>query len=534
MWAQRPPARDALLTAAGAAAVAALLAWLGPPGGDLAAHEYQRSLFLAHGFTLWDNYWYAGRYVFVGYSVLYYPLAALVGIKVLAVLEVAAAAGTFTFLLERRWGDAARPASLAFALVWAAVPITGEFPFALGVALALGALLALRSKRRWIGAGLILLALAASPVAFLLLAVALAGIAIARRAPLRTWAVPGAAVAVAGASELVLLRLFPASGTLGFPASEAAEAAAFCIGGIALTWRAERASILRAFLAVYLVAVVATYAIPSGLGHDVARIRLLALPLALLIAALRGWRPWPVALAAVALAGAWNVVPLATQWNRSAGDRTQHASTWAFTLRYLNLHLRPGYRVEAVDTTEHWPALYLADTDAGIPLVRGWFRQDDFPTNAPLYHPLSPRSYLQWLRSLGVRYVVLADAPPDNSSRGEAELVRSGRTTLRPVAVDRYVTVFAVPRPRSIVSPRGKVLMLAGSRLVVSVPRPGTYRIAVHWSPYWRASTGCLARGSDGMLRLTTSSPGPVQVDFDVTVGGLWRAFTGATPRCAL
>jgi hypothetical protein len=44
------------------AAVAAALAWLGPPGTDLAAHENQRTLFLHHGFQLWNNFWYAGRY----------------------------------------------------------------------------------------------------------------------------------------------------------------------------------------------------------------------------------------------------------------------------------------------------------------------------------------------------------------------------------------------------------------------------------------------------------------------------------------
>ena len=75
-----PVTREAVLCTGLAAIAASLLVWLAPPGGDLAAHEYQRSLFLGHGFTLWDNFWYAGRYAFVGYSVLYYPLAALLGI----------------------------------------------------------------------------------------------------------------------------------------------------------------------------------------------------------------------------------------------------------------------------------------------------------------------------------------------------------------------------------------------------------------------------------------------------------------------
>jgi hypothetical protein len=101
-WQPRLPlAREAVLCAGLATAAASLLVWLAPPGGDLAAHEYQRSLFLVHGFTLWNNFWYAGRYAFVGYSVLYYPLAALLGIRLLAVLTVAVAAGAFALLLER-------------------------------------------------------------------------------------------------------------------------------------------------------------------------------------------------------------------------------------------------------------------------------------------------------------------------------------------------------------------------------------------------------------------------------------------------
>ena len=155
-----------------------------------------------------------------------------------------------------------------------------------------------------------MLTLAASPVAFVLLVIVLAGVAAGRHPGLRlrAAAVPAVAVAAATAAELLTLHLFPV-GTLAFPAAEAVQAAAFCIGLLALTWRLERARGLRGVLAVYLVAVVAIYVIPTGLGHDIARLRLLALPLALLVAALRRWRPLPLVLAAVGLAAAWNVVP---------------------------------------------------------------------------------------------------------------------------------------------------------------------------------------------------------------------------------
>src|SRR5439155_14009963 len=143
-----PLAREAVLSAAAAASLAALLVWLGPPGTDLAAHAYQRWLFLQHGFTLWNNFWYAGRYSFVTYSLLYYPLAALVGIRALAVASVALGAGAFAVVTGRQWGTTARWSSRVFAVVWGGAVLTAAFPFTLGTALALLALRALQTERR--------------------------------------------------------------------------------------------------------------------------------------------------------------------------------------------------------------------------------------------------------------------------------------------------------------------------------------------------------------------------------------------------
>ena len=68
--------------------------------------------------------------------------------------------------------------------------------------------------------------------------------------------------------------------------------------------------------------------IPTGLGHDIGRLRQLALPLALLVAALRRWRPLQLALAAVVLAGAWNILPLAGGWAQAAADRSADPTVW--------------------------------------------------------------------------------------------------------------------------------------------------------------------------------------------------------------
>jgi hypothetical protein len=413
------------------------------------------------------------------------------------------------------------------------VILAAELPLALGVLLALLCLLALQGGRRWPAAALIILTLAASPVAFVLLVVVLAGIAVGRLRvlQLRAAAVPAAAVAVAAAAELVTLHLFPV-GTLGFPAAEAVQAVAFCVFLLALTWRLERAQSLRGVLAVYLVAVVAIYVIPTGLGHDIARVRLVALPITLLVAALRRWRPLPPVLVAIGLAAVWNVFPLASAWASSTADRSANAKVWPAPVSYLQTHLRPGYRVEAVDTVDHWPALYLAQ--AKIPLVRGWFRQDDHPVASLLYHRFTPERYVTWLRRLGVAYVVLTDAPPDHSSRHEARLVRSGETGLQRVFTTPSVSIYAVPRPQPIVTGPGRpaVLALRESRLVIRVAQGGTYRVAVRWSPYWHASTGCLTRADGGILQLRTGGPATVRIGFDVDATSLFDALDGTTPTC--
>jgi hypothetical protein len=525
---RHPLAREALLSAAAAAAIAALLAWLGPPGSDLAAHAYQRTLFLEHGFTLWNNFWYAGRYSFVTYSVLYYPLAAVLGIKLLAVATIALAASAFAVVVWREWGPATRWSSRTFAVVWAGIVLSAAFPFALGMAFALLALGVLQANARWRFAALAALTLAASPVAFLLLVVVLVGIALERRS--LNW-LPVAAIVVAGLVEVVLWRLFPGGGAYPYSFAELAAGLAFCGLGVVFSWRVPT---LRYVFAVYLLALVTAYVVPSAIGENIARLRYLAIPLAVLVLSLRRWKPLVPCLVVLALALSWNLSPLAASYAKGSADVTAQQSTWTPTIAFLRAHLGTGYRVEAVDTTGHWPAVWLAD--AGIPLARGWFRQDDFPQNKLLYDELGAHAYLTWLRGLGVRYVVLTQAPPDYGARAEATLVRSGRADLRPVFSTARVTVYEVPHAQPIVTGPGspELVALTQARIGVQVREGGRYRIAVRYSPYWRASMGCLSRGNDGMLRLQTRAARVVTIVFSVNASRALDQLTGERPSCSL
>jgi hypothetical protein len=528
-----PLAREALLSAGAAATLAALLAWLGPPGSDLAAHAYQRSLYVQEGFELWNNFWYAGRYSFVTYSVLYYPLAALLGIKLLAVATIATAALAFAVVLGREWGPTARWSSRTFAVVWAGIVLSAAFPFALGVALALLALWALQAGARTRFGLLAVLTLGASPLSFLLLALVVVGVGIARRTEPRPSLGPAVTLIGVGALEVALWRAFPGEGRYPFPLLQAAAAIGFCLLGLIITWRVERARLLRIVFAVYLAACTAAFVVPSAVGENVSRFRFAAIPLVVLALSLRDWRPRPLAVAAMVLVVAWNATPLARNFVRGGADPTSAAAYWQPAIDFLSENLTPAYRVEAVDTAGHWAAVHLPR--AGIPLARGWYRQDDFPQNQVLYRPeLGARSYLGWLRQLGIRYVVLTEAPHDYSARAEAELIRNGHAGLKRVLRTAQLAIYEVPAPRPIVTgPAGAyVRELTRSRLVVRLARRGTYRVAVRYSPYWHASSGCLGRGADGMVRLTVMRPVTVRLRFDVNAGRALAAVAGRTRSC--
>ena len=527
-------AREAALCAGAAAALASLLVWLGPPGADLAAHAYQRTLFLQHGYAFWNNFWYAGRYSFITYSLLYYPLAAWLGIKLLAVATVGTAALAFSVVMWGEWGPAARWSSRTFSIVWAAIVLSAAFPFALGAALALLALWALQAGSRWRFAVLAGLTVAASPLAFLLLGLVLAGIGVARwKERKRMLLVPMAIVAAMGLAEAVLWRLFPDSGRYPFSWQELLAACVFCVLGAALTWRVDRAGVLRWVFVIYLGACLAAFAIPSSLGENVDRLRYAAVPLAVLAFSLRNWRPLPVAIVVLALATSWNLTPLAFSFVKTSGDPASAQSYWQPAVDYLHRHLRLSFRVEAVDTAGHWDAVYLPR--AGVPLARGWFRQNDFPQNRLLYDDEAiPRdAYLAWLRALGIRYVVLTDAPPDYSARREATLLRSGRSGLTEVMRTAHITIYSVPSPRPLITgpAEARVVRLTQTQVSVRVGAPGTYRLAVRYSPYWSASSGCLDPGKDSMIRLRVPAAGKVQLRFHVNARRAFAAFTGERPQ---
>jgi hypothetical protein len=531
---------------------------------DLATHAYLTSLLSHHGLVVWDSRWYAGRYPFLTYSLLYYPLAAIIGVQVLGVISVGVAAVCFSGLCGLAWGERARPATLLFAVVWGGVVLSAAYPFVLGVAFALLALWALEAGRRgWLQgtpvpddrrgsgsghdepvltllrrrwriwfAGASIATFAVSPLALLLLVLAVVAVALGDRRDPRSLVGPGVVLALLVLAQLVLMRLFPDHGRYPFWWLDLVQVEVFCALGIVLAWRVDRARVLRVLLGLYGLATLVAFLIRSDLGANMTVVRYLAVPAFALLCGLRSFRPRWLCWPALALAAWWNLTPLVAAFAQDGVGPESQASYWSPTVAWLEPRLAPGYRVEVVDTVGHWGAYFLPER--GIPIARGWFRQDDFPTNAVLYEksPLLRSQYLAWLRSLGVAYVVLPDAPLDWSSEAEASLLSSGRSGLPIVERSAHQLVFAVPRPTPIVTGPGPVRVLRDGRegLTLTVGAAGTYRLAVHWSPYWRSSAGCVAPSSSGMTELSVSRPGAVSIELDVTASRLWSTFLGRAP----
>ena len=156
-----------------AALAAAMLAW-DPHVGDLAAQVFRTELFQRAGLGIWNGSWYGGHYTLT-YSVLFPPLAALLGPRLVGTFAVVASSYLFDRLVRDRWGEAARWATLWFAAGVVTLLADGQLTFALGVAFALAAMRALQLHHTpWA-----LLASAACALSSPVAAVSLAGVLLA-------------------------------------------------------------------------------------------------------------------------------------------------------------------------------------------------------------------------------------------------------------------------------------------------------------------------------------------------------------------
>ena len=526
----------------GAGAIAGILALalvlFGPPGGDQAAHLYLTQAWRDHGWQLWDNFWYSGRYAQVNYSLIFYPLAAPLHPITVVVASCAGAATGFAALLRRRWPTIATGPALAFAFLVPLAVVAGTYPFLLGLAIAIGSLVALNAGHRGLAfVGVVVTALA-HPLALAFLLVVLTAIAVSTPGWWRSRRDLALAVGAAsvGAAQGVLLRGFSTDGaTYPFDPKDALAIAGFCAVGLLLTRGLPDQRPLRAVFLGYAMLGAAAFVLSSPLGGNAVRLMLLmGVPLLLLPLAARGFRPRGVAVACLAVAFMWQALPAVAGWRTATESRAQDETFWYPVMAFLGEHPEPDHRVQVVATADNWEAFYLARR--GVPLARGWFRQDDFPANAVLYGTLTAHSYDTWLRRTGVHYVFLPDDPLDYSATNEAALLRSGQSGLTEVEQVGGWTVFALPDPTPIATPADgiSVVSLTSSDVTLRVRRPGVYRLRLRYTPYWRVERGsaCAAPREPWGTDLRVAEPGVVRLSFDVRLGTFVGAVLGSAGGC--
>src|SRR5581483_460864 len=113
-------------------------------------------------------------------------------------------------------------------------------------------------------------------------------------------------------------------------------------------------------------------------------------------------------------------------------------------------------------------------------------------------------------------------------------LLRSGASGLVEVFRQAAVTVYEVPHARPLLTgpARARVLLLAEAKIVVEVAGRGRYRLAVRYSPYWRASPGCVTQTKDGMVSLVERHAGVAVLTFHLDPARALDALAGEAADC--
>jgi hypothetical protein len=533
----RPDWLPAVALSAGLAA--AMLAW-NPPVGDLAAQVFRTELFQRGGLAIWNGSWYGGHYTLT-YSVLFPPLASLLGPRLVGTFAVVASSYLFDRLVRDRWGEAARWATLWFAAGVVTLLADGQLTFALGVAFGLAALRGLQLQRPTAALAAGAACALSSPVA----AAFLAGVLLAGTLPRDRRANLAAIWVACLALALVLVPniAFPEGGQFPFAFSSYLAIPLWCGGALLVTrGLATEERQLRRVLVAYVLAATVLWLAPNPVGGNAVRLgALFGGPiLAAVMLAHRPRLPRASALVlSLALAGGlyWQVTASVNQIARSVGDPSTSSSYFAPLANWLREHDGGAARVEVPPTANHWESAYLAP---GFELARGWLRQLDTTRDDIFYRDdgrLSAGAYRAWLHDNAIRYVALPDAPLDYSSVAERRLILRNPPYLEPRWSDEHWRIYEVRDPAPLVQPLGagaaSVRSISHSGFALDVTSPGEFLVRVAFTPYWSIARGqgCLVRHGDWTVA-RASRPGVFRVAADFSLGRAWNAVTGARKTC--
>ena len=516
-------------------ALAVLMLLWSPPVGDLAAQVFRTELFQQAGLAIWNGSWYGGHYTLT-YSVLFPPLAALLGPQIVGGLAVVSSAYLFDRLVRDRWGTEARWATLWFAAGVVTLLADGQLTFALGVAFGLTSLRCLQTGRGALAVAAAAACALASPVAAAFLAgVVIAGVAEPGRRASR--AALGVAALALGLTVIPNLA-FPEPGQFPFEFSSFVAIPLWCGGALFVIRDLPEERQLRRVLLGYVLVATAIWLVPNAMGGNAVRLgALFGGPV--LAAVVLARRPrvatWFLVLA---LAGGlyWQLTASVTQIARSVGDPSTTAEYFEPPADWLRAHGGEEVRIEVPPTANHWESAYLAPK---FELARGWLRQLDTTRDDIFYADgeLSHASYSSWLRGNAISYVALPDAQLDYSSVAERRLILSSPSYLDLRYRSDHWRIYEVRGAKPLVAPigagRAETLWVGRQGFALDVRAPGEFLVRVNFTPYWSIArgNGCILRRGDWTVA-RASRPGVFRVVADFSVGRAWNAFTGARKTC--
>ena len=550
------------------ALAALMLAW-NPQVGDLAAQVFRTELFESAGLAIWNGSWYGGHYTLT-YSVLFPPLASVLGPQAVGMGAVVASSYLFDRLVRDRWGAAARWATLWFAAGVVTLLADGQLTFALGVAFGLASLRSLQIERTKLALVSSAACALSSPVAAVFLAgVLIAGVSGAvidrstlfrgwrggrgaengRCAPARRPPSPhdrtrgGAlwAAAIALALTLIPNVVFPGAGEFPFAFSSYVAIPLWCGSALyVIRDLGDEERQLRWVLAGYLLAATALWLAPNAMGGNTVRLgALFGGPVLAAVVLARRPRvaPWFLALF---IAGGlyWQLTASVAQIARSVGDPSTKAAYFHPPTQWLRAHGAEGMRIEVPPTANHWESAYLA---ADFDLARGWLRQIDTTRDDIFYREdgrLGHAAYSDWLRRNAISFVALPDAPLDYSSVAERRLILDAPPYLDLRWSSPHWRIYEVRAPEPLIEPVGRARRRRSAGwerqgFALDVTRPGEFLVRVNFTPYWSIARGegCLLRHGDWTLA-RAGNPGVFRVAADFSLTRAWNAATGARKTC--
>lgn len=489
-----------------AAAFGVIYLILEPSSADHAAQVFRSGIYENEGISAWNNLWFGGHHL-PGYSVLFPAVGSLVGPREAGVLATIAAALLFSAIAYRRWGDRARLGVIWFAAGASISLFSGRLAFSLGVALALGAVLAAQRGMKPVAIVLAVLCPLASPVAALFLACGAVAHAFAERTR------GGLELAVAALGTAVLLALaFPEGGSEPFVFSSFQPAILIAVAVFLAIPKEE--TLLRYGVAAYGFALAAAFLIDSPMGGNATRMGALFLGPALAFGLWRRQKLFLVLLAPFLLYWQWS--PVVRDLEKVHAQPSVDAGYYAPVRDYLRGATDKGqYRVEVLPASHHWEAAYVP---RGIYIARGWERQLDRKLNHLFYtDSLGADKYRRWLDRLAVRYVALSDGPLDYAGRHEASLIRHGVPYLRPAFRSADWTVYEVTKAAPLAQRPARLVALDADGFSVYAPHPGAYLVRIRHSSYFSLSdgVGCVEASPGGFTIVRMAQAGVADVNSD-------------------